>query len=107
MSVYINKEAMKLRKRNWYFGKLSLLYYPDYVCFAQEWNRLHRKLRLIMKLSNGIKDNPKAFWHYPNWKPKYMQSHFILIMENVSVTDQDRADALNLYSSSVLSRKIL
>ena len=60
-------------------------------------------------LANGIKDNPKAFWHYVNSKLKTKVSVGSLHLDNgnVAVTDQDKADTLNIYFSSVFTKENL
>ena len=115
-NVYINKEVIRLRKKKlecW--SQYCITLDPiDYARFAQERNRLRsftRKLRYNYEtlLANGIKDYPKAFWHYINSKLKTRLSVESLYLDNgnVAVTDQDKADALNTYFLMFLRRKIL
>ena len=60
-------------------------------------------------LANGIKDYPKAFWHYINSKLKTRVSVESLHLDNgnVAVRDQDKADALNTYFSNVFTKEDL
>ena len=71
--MYINKEAMKLRKKKLVFWRqfCTTLDPIDDARFTRTRNRLRsltRKLRYDYEslLANGIKDNPKVFWHYVN-----------------------------------------
>ena len=86
----------------------------DYARFAQQRNKLRsftRKLRHDYEvfLANGIKDNPKAFWHYINSKLKTRVSVESLHLDNgnVAVTDQDKADALNTHFPNVFTKEDL
>ena len=115
-NVYINKEAMKIRKRKLAFWRqyCSTLDPIDYVRFAKERNRLRsftRKLRYDYEalLANGMRDNPKAFWHYIKSKLKTRVSVESLHLEDgsIAIMDQDKADVLNIYFCSVFTKEDL
>ena len=116
VNVYINKEAMKIRKRKLAFWRQYCITLDpiDYVRFAKEHNRLRsfsRKLRYDYEalFANGMRDNPKAFWHYINSKLKIRVSVESLHREDgsIAITDQDKADVLNIYFCSVFTKEDL
>ena len=107
---------MRLRKNKLEFCRqyCTTLDHIVYAPFAQQRYKLHNftwKLRHDYKvlLANGIKDSPKAFWHYINSKLKTRVSVESLHLDNgnVTVTDQDKADAVNIHFSNVFTKEDL
>ena len=105
---------MRLRKNKLEFCRqyCTTLNHIVYACFAQQRYKLRSstwKLRhdYEVLLANGIKDSPKAFWHYINSKLKTRVSVESLHLDNgnITVTDQDKADAVNIHFSNVFTKE--
>jgi len=80
----------------------------NYAHFAQECNKLRKftcKLQkdFEVRLANGVKRNPKAFWHYVNSKLKTHPSIESLKLGDgtEAVTDQEKVDVLSSHFYSV------
>jgi len=61
-----------------------------------------------VRLANGVKSSPKAFWYYVNSKLKTRPSVESLKLADggEAATDQEKANTLNSYFSSVFTNEL-
>ena len=111
-SLYINREAMKLKKRKrslWvqYMRSGNII---DHVRFTRARNRLRtltRKLRADFerKLARDLRNNPKGFWRYAGSRLRTRTTVEDLQAEDGTVArdDNTKANLLNQYFHSVFT----
>ena len=111
-NIYMNSEAMKSRKvkqEHWYnyINTPSELNYLRFTIARNNLRTLTRKLRRNHEAAiiNQIKTNPKAFWKYVGTKTKSRSKINNLDKEDgtKATNDQDKANLLNNYFSSVFT----
>ena len=115
-NMYMNNEALRLRKRKERLWKkfLDTGKDSDYSRFAKVRNELRAMTRNLKRsfekgLAKNLKTNPKAFWAYVNSKVKSTSGIGTLRGQNGSVaeTDSDKAKVLNSFFATTFTQEDL
>ena len=111
-NIYMNQTALRLRKKKralWheYAQTRDVIAHARYIRSRNDLRRLTRDLRTQFesRLVRDIKDNPKAFWRYTNTRLK-VKSRIEDLSDGTGATastDQEKAEVLNAYFSSVFT----
>ena len=115
-STYMTTKAFDLRKLKRKLWKRYCLSKPirDYTAFKDTSNKLRSLTRNLRRkheanLVSNIAKNPKSFWHYVNTSLKTRPDIDAIkrIDGSLASSDQEKADLLNSYFSSVFTRENL
>ena len=114
--LYLNKKALRIRRKKYYHFKKwkESDQYLDYLRYARERDALRNLTRKLCKdfekdISVNVKKNPKAFWRYVNSKLKSRTTigHLTRPDGTETKTDEETAEALNQFFSSVFTEEDL
>ena len=115
-NIYMNPEALRLKNRKWrawrrYRASRSQYDRNIYIRLKNELRSLTRNLRenFEQTFTSAIKSKPKMFWKYAKSRLKTRQTIPTLIKSDGSnaITDEEKAEALNCFFTSVFTNEDL